>query len=152
MKSHTTTSFLRWQFWILAVFIGLTVVNETLDLPHLLFNDPPNEGGLRRGEILLESLLATLAVGLEIYIVQTLRRRICLLEGIIPICAWCKSIRDESGRWQRLEAYVGNRSPVQFTHGYCPDCFAEAMAEIDREDGVPLAATSNAEAPKPHVG
>lgn len=150
MKSDTSRAFLRWQLWILAAFIGLTVVNETLDLPHLLFNDPPNAGGLRRGEIVLESLIATLAVGLEIYIVQTLRRRICLLEGIIPICAACKSIRDESGCWQRIEAYVGNRSPVQFTHGYCPACFAEAVAELDKEDGVPIAASS-AESSQPHV-
>lgn len=44
------------------------------------------------------------------------------LQGILPICAGCKKIRDESGEWQSLERYIGERSEATFSHGLCPDC------------------------------
>jgi len=44
------------------------------------------------------------------------------LEGLLPICAFCKAIRDESGNWQPLEAYISGRSEARFTHGFCPNC------------------------------
>ena len=44
------------------------------------------------------------------------------LRGLLPICASCKSIRDEAGSWQSIERYVGQRSPVEFTHSLCPPC------------------------------
>jgi hypothetical protein len=47
-----------------------------------------------------------------------------VLEGLLPICAHCKKIRDESGEWQRLERYITQRSAAEFTHGICPECFA----------------------------
>jgi phosphoserine phosphatase RsbU/P len=47
--------------------------------------------------------------------VQTLR-------GIIPICASCKSIRDDSGYWKTLETYIETHSLAEFSHGICPDC------------------------------
>lgn len=47
------------------------------------------------------------------------------LEGILPICSYCKKIRDENDAWHRLEAYIENRSAAEFTHGVCPDCFAK---------------------------
>lgn len=46
------------------------------------------------------------------------------LSGLLPICAGCKKIRDETGRWLTIEAYVEGRSTVQFSHGICPDCVA----------------------------
>ncbi len=45
-----------------------------------------------------------------------------VLTGIIPICLQCKSIRNGSGKWERLETYVEKHSNGQFSHGYCPDC------------------------------
>jgi hypothetical protein len=46
------------------------------------------------------------------------------LSGLLPICAGCKKIRDETGRWLSMEAYVEGHSTVQFSHGICPDCKA----------------------------
>ncbi len=48
--------------------------------------------------------------------------QIKVLEGLLPICAQCKKIRDKQGQWELLETYIGKRSNAQFTHGYCPDC------------------------------
>ena len=44
------------------------------------------------------------------------------LEGILPICASCKKIRDDQGYWTQVEAYVAQRTSAQFSHGICPEC------------------------------
>lgn len=48
--------------------------------------------------------------------------RIRTLEGLLPICATCKKIRDDGGTWKPLEAYFESHTDVEFTHGICPDC------------------------------
>lgn len=47
------------------------------------------------------------------------------LSGMIPICAWCRKIRDDKGYWDRVEAYIESRSNATFTHGICPECAAK---------------------------
>jgi hypothetical protein len=50
------------------------------------------------------------------------QRAIRVLEGMLPICSFCKRIRDEGGRWQQLESYIGQRSRARFSHTFCPEC------------------------------
>ena len=45
-----------------------------------------------------------------------------VLEGLLPICSFCKKIRDESGHWRQLETYIADRSPARFSHTFCPEC------------------------------
>jgi CHASE3 domain sensor protein len=44
------------------------------------------------------------------------------LQGLLPICAWCKKIRDDKHYWHVVEHYVAAHSEARFTHGICPDC------------------------------
>ena len=44
------------------------------------------------------------------------------LRGLLPICAWCKRIRDDDGYWSQVEAYIGAHTGAEFTHGICPEC------------------------------
>ena len=44
------------------------------------------------------------------------------LQGLLPICGWCKKIRDDGNYWQSVEQYIAARSDARFTHGICPDC------------------------------
>lgn len=44
------------------------------------------------------------------------------LSGLIPICAHCKKIRNDTGYWQQVEDYIGKHTEAFFTHGLCPDC------------------------------
>ena len=53
------------------------------------------------------------------------------LSGLLPICFRCKSIRDDQGYWNRLEAYVAHRTSAQFTHGICPGCAKALNDEVD---------------------
>lgn len=55
--------------------------------------------------------------------------RIKTLSGLLPICAWCKKIRDDKGYWEEVEAYVAKHSDAQFTHGICPECIKKCEAE-----------------------
>ncbi len=45
-----------------------------------------------------------------------------LLQGLLPICCYCKKIRNDQNYWQQVDSYVADHSEAQFTHGICPDC------------------------------
>ena len=62
--------------------------------------------------------------------------RIQLLEGLLPICAECKKIRDQADTWHRLETYLSAHSSVTFTHGICPECEKQAITKFKREQPV----------------
>jgi len=51
------------------------------------------------------------------------------LRGIIPICSYCKVIRNDEGAWEQLEAYITHHSDAQFSHGICPKCLEKARSE-----------------------
>jgi hypothetical protein len=52
------------------------------------------------------------------------------LSGLLPICAHCKSIRDDKGYWTRIEAYIQDRSEATFSHGLCESCVRELYPAI----------------------
>lgn len=54
-----------------------------------------------------------------------------VLRGLIPICATCKKVRNETGAWQNLEAYVTEHSGALFSHGICADCLARDYPEFE---------------------
>jgi len=56
---------------------------------------------------------------------RALRKEVDLLEGLLPICSYCKRIRDDAGEWQALEKYIQERSDATFTHGICEPCVRE---------------------------
>jgi ligand-binding sensor domain-containing protein len=45
-----------------------------------------------------------------------------ILRGLLPICAWCRKVRDDKGYWQQIESYLRDHSDAEFSHGICPDC------------------------------
>ena len=49
------------------------------------------------------------------------------LQGILPICSYCKKIRDDQNYWQRVESYISEHSKMQFSHSICPDCYETNM-------------------------
>ncbi len=60
-------------------------------------------------------------------------RRVKVLEGLLPICAKCKKIRDDKGYWNQIECYIRDHSEADFTHGLCPDCIEELYGTHYRE-------------------
>ncbi len=61
---------------------------------------------------------------------QDALRKIQTLHGMLPICAWCKKIRDDKGYWKQVEIYVEEHSNAEFTHGICPDCKNQMEGEL----------------------
>ena len=54
------------------------------------------------------------------------------LTGLLPMCSYCKRIRDDQDYWQKLEAYLSHHSDAKVTHGICPDCFEREASGIAR--------------------
>lgn len=53
------------------------------------------------------------------------------LQGILPICAWCKKVRDDKNYWRQVEEYISKHSEARFSHSICPDCRKKMCPEID---------------------
>lgn len=54
------------------------------------------------------------------------------LRGLLPVCSWCKRIRDDKDYWLSVEQYIAERTDATFTHGICPDCMRKHFPEIDK--------------------
>ncbi|MBJ6724178.1 response regulator [Geomesophilobacter sediminis] len=52
-----------------------------------------------------------------------------VLKGLLPICAYCKKIRDDTGYWQKIEDYFSEHLDTKFTHGFCQDCADKILKE-----------------------
>lgn len=60
--------------------------------------------------------------------------RVETLEGILTVCSSCRKIPDEKGDWVHMEVYLTTRTKAQFSHGFCPSCYEEFVAQIDDLD------------------
>ena len=89
---------------------------------------------IRKFELLarLKSALMLKAKELELirknHELEAAFREIKVLQGFIPICAWCKKIRDVQGYWHQMEAYIQKHSLAKFSHGICKDCLDHQKA------------------------
>ncbi len=53
------------------------------------------------------------------------------LRGILPICSYCKQIRDDKGYWSQIESYIRKHSDAEFSHGICPECAKKHYPDLD---------------------
>jgi sigma-B regulation protein RsbU (phosphoserine phosphatase) len=77
----------------------------------------------------VETLRMRLRVGERIV---RLTERVQTLEGILPMCSYCRRIRDEKGGYSNLEEYVSDRTAARFSHGVCPDCAKTHFPDLAR--------------------
>ena len=68
---------------------------------------------------------------------RALHRYVQRLEGLLPICAFCKSIRNKAGQWEPMEAFISERSEAQFSHSFCPSCSKTHYPDFDYHGAVP---------------
>lgn len=109
--------------------------------PYTILTTPPSDENLRvQGalSIIVTSVLLLAAVVTERR--QTARERLALitqlhqalaeiktLRGLIPICAWCHKVRDDSGYWQQLESFLRDNTHGELSHGICPECLVKQL-------------------------
>jgi sigma-B regulation protein RsbU (phosphoserine phosphatase) len=64
---------------------------------------------------------------------QSALAQIKTLRGLLPICMYCKKIRDDKEYWQQIEGYISEHSEAAFSHGICPDCYKKyCQSELDK--------------------
>lgn len=106
------------------------------------------------------SLVSILSYGLESsrrrYYTQLLAEKTALeaalqqvrtLQGLLPICASCKKIRDDAGYWHQVESYLSRHAAVEFSHSICPDCRLHLYAEVTRKESTKLVPLSPDQSP-----
>ncbi len=64
------------------------------------------------------------------------------LKGLIPICSYCKKVRDDQNYWQQVESYISTRSEAEFSHGICPDCLENTVKPMLEKHRARLHGTS----------
>jgi PAS domain S-box-containing protein len=77
--------------------------------------------------MILRDITERRALGREL---DTAREEIRMLSGLLPICAWCKQVRDDEGYWREIETFLADRSDAQFTHSICPSCLEGVDAKV----------------------
>ncbi len=60
---------------------------------------------------------------------QDAHEKIKALRGLIPVCAWCKKVRNDKGYWEHLEKFIYENTGVNFSHGICPECEGKIKEE-----------------------
>jgi len=71
----------------------------------------------------------------KIHELQDALEEVKQLQGLLPICMHCKSIRDQDNVWHRIEAYIGKHTDVRFSHGLCDNCLAKYYPDLQNEPG-----------------
>ena len=56
--------------------------------------------------------------------------RVNQLQGLLPICCYCKKVRDDKNYWHQVESYVARHVDVRFSHGVCPDCIGQLRRDL----------------------
>lgn len=64
---------------------------------------------------------------------RELEKKIRTLQGILPICSFCKKIRNQENTWEPFEGYIARHSEAEFSHGMCPDCARKHYPDLFKE-------------------
>ena len=59
------------------------------------------------------------------------RQHVKMLQGFLPICSYCKKIRDDENLWSQIEEYISDHQDVQFSHSICPDCYETKVKPME---------------------
>jgi len=95
---------------------------------------------IRVGErmIALQQKLADRVRKLEVALAE-----VSLLNGLLPICSYCKKVRDDQNYWQEVETYVAAHSDVHFSHGICPTCWHQVVEPEMAKAGISVPVVEN---------
>jgi len=134
-KQRFTNRILLYESAGFVIILLLLWIDEIFDLPSYLPGGRATPVNI--SESIFESVMIILAGILVVFITSRLLTKIKHLEGLLPICASCKKIRDDAGEWVQLEEFIYEHSEADFSHGVCPEClkayYPEMVFEKKRE-------------------
>lgn len=64
---------------------------------------------------------------------QTALAEVKTLQAILPLCSYCRKVRDDEDYWHSVESYVAKHTGTRFSHGICPECYTKVVAELERD-------------------
>lgn len=138
---------------IIIFILGIAVylISSHYDLLELLIAFLHNYEEYELDEFLILSLFFVFALAFfsvrrwreQIFLSDSLRNKndelqkalleIGQLRDILPICSYCKKIRDDEGYWHQVESYIRDNTGTEFSHGICPDCIGKLYSDLDKE-------------------
>jgi GAF domain-containing protein len=133
-----------WRRHGLKSFYGLPVMLEGVLLAVLTFNSRRAFDLSPADQDLLDSFVAQAALAIHnatLFEAEAHARRevelalaqVKQLHGMLPICAYCKKVRNDRNYWETIESYIGERSAATFSHGICPECRDKVVGpELER--------------------
>lgn len=74
--------------------------------------------------------ITVLVIILVVLLIKAYQKKIDTLRGIVPICSYCKQIRDDKGYWNQVEEYVSRHTEAEFSHSICPECIKKHFPEF----------------------
>ncbi|MBU1162691.1 MAG: hypothetical protein KKA75_00885, partial [Proteobacteria bacterium] len=80
-------------------------------------------------ESIFETVIVLVLAALSTFSTHILLKRIRYLEGILPVCSFCKKIRADN-RWVPIDSYIRDHSEADFSHSVCPECAAEYYGDV----------------------
>jgi hypothetical protein len=90
-------------------------------------------GTISLSTTITDTLIAICALVIYSYLLNHILRqskKIKILEGVLPICASCKRIRNENGQYEQIEKYITHHSAASFSHGICPECLKKLYPDF----------------------
>lgn len=133
-KKEFTHKILALEFIGFLVVIAILWLDEIWDIPFVLFGGQATPINYRES-VFEMALVAALAV---VVLARTHRMLVKIrhLEGILPVCSFCKKIRVDD-QWVPIENYIRDHSPVEFSHSLCPQCREEHYGYLKDLKGKP---------------
>ncbi len=114
-----------WQFLGFVFLLCLVWVNELLDLAHLIY------GTHSDGIDWIGTCILTACVILSGFVVisHTFVQEKRLLQGMFTICSYCKKVQINQEQWQRFDSFIADTTLAEFSHGICPECYADIIVQ-----------------------
>jgi hypothetical protein len=131
-KSFVSKKVIVYELMALGGIIIFIWLDEVIDIPYLLLGAELTPVNWR--ESLFESIFILILGAAIIHFTRKVFQRMKYLEGILPVCASCKKIRDEKGVWHPIESYIRDKSSAEFSHGICPDCARKLYPEFYKDE------------------
>jgi DNA-binding response OmpR family regulator len=133
----------------------------------LLSSNLPSEDNVREAieagvDDYLQKPLDPLLIAMRLHVAERILRfaiQVRQLEEFLPICGYCKKVRDDRNYWQQIESYINARTGTDFSHSVCPDCYTDVImpqleelrAEAEGKPGPAGLSSPSAEKGKPYV-
>lgn len=119
-KSEISSRIVAYEIAGFFILIVIMWLNELLDLPHILFKAPATPENY--AESCFETAIVLILCFLTVWSTVRLLRHIKHLQGIIPICSFCKKVRVDDDGWIPVDQFIKRNSSADFSHGLCPKC------------------------------